>query len=266
MIQLVRVTTDQDFRINRFTDRVALDAEKTGLMLKARKIISFSPHPDDSELIAGGYLASSIDRHAEVKLVVVSDDRMSFTSIENALPMEKIVEIRKDEEMKALHTLAITDVEFLEYTDSRVPEPKILMKDFIRIIRGYAPDLVISVDPFLPYEAHPDHLNTGNALLRAVLFHQFPYILKSIKIKSKPPTIALGASAFPNAIISVDHSMDRKIASILSHKSQFPNAEDIERRVRDTASVFGKLINSRYGEAFKVLRPDETHLDVLAAY
>ena len=235
-------------------------------MLDSRKIISFSPHPDDSELIAGGFLASAVARKAEVKLVVVSDDRMSFTSIEKKLPMEKIVAIRKEEELKAIETLGIRDAEFLEYADSRVPEPKTLMNDFLRIIRGYAPDLVISVDPFLPYEAHPDHLNTGHALLRAVLFHQFPYVLKSALVKSGPPNVALGASASPNVIVPIDGFMDKKVESIVAHKSQFPDAEAIGRKIRDMGSILGKRINCRYGEAFKVLLPDEMHVDVLASY
>jgi len=245
-------------------NKVSSQDERTSLLLNAKRIISFSPHPDDSELIAGGYLANAIDRKAEVKLVVVSDDRMSFTSIENELPMEKIVAVRKDEEIRAVEILGIKDTQFLEYADSRIPQPTLLMNDFLTIIRSYGPDLVISVDPYLPYEAHPDHLNTGNALLRAVLFHQYPYVLKSARAKSKPPVIALGATASPNAVVSIDSSIDRKIRSILCHKSQFPNAEDIEQKIRNTASIFGRIISCRYGEAFKVLLPDEIHMGMLA--
>jgi len=102
-------------------ERIQVREERTRILLTAKRILSFSPHPDDSELIAGGYLASSIDRKAEVKLVVVSDDRMSFTSIENELPMEKIVAIRKDEETNAIEALGIRDTQFLEYSDSRIP-------------------------------------------------------------------------------------------------------------------------------------------------
>jgi len=245
-------------------ERIQVREERTRILLTAKRILSFSPHPDDSELIAGGYLASSIDRKAEVKLVVVSDDRMSFTSIENELPMEKIVEIRKDEETNAIEALGIRDTQFLEYSDSRIPEPKYLMNDFLAIIRNYAPDVVVSIDPYLPYEAHPDHLNTGNALLRAVLFHQYPYVLKSTGPKSKPPVIALGATAYPNAIVSIDRSMDRKVKSILCHRTQFPNPESIEKKIRSIASTYGKLINSCYGEAFNVLFPEEIHMGNLA--
>ena len=250
--------------LNHPPNKVSSQNERTSLLLNAKRIISFSPHPDDSELIAGGYLANAIDRKAEVKLVVVSDDRMSFTSIENELPMEKIVAVRKDEEIRAVEILGIKDTQFLEYADSRIPEPMALMNDFLTIIRSYAPDLVISVDPYLPYEAHPDHLNTGNALLRAVLFHQYPYVLKSARAKSKPPIIALGATASPNAIVPIDSSIDRKIRSILCHKSQFPKAEDIEQKIRNTASIFGRMISCRYGEAFKVLLPDEINMGMLA--
>src|SRR5208282_5163495 len=168
----------QNVRSNHSLDHISLQEERTRLLLNAKRIISFSPHPDDSELIAGGYLANAIDRKAEVKLVVVSDDRMSFTSIENELPMEKIVAIRKDEEISAVEVL--------------------------------------------------------------------------------------GATVTPNAIVSIDSSIDRKIRSILCHKSQFPNAEDIEQKIPNTASIFGRMISCRYGEAFKVLLPDEIHTGMLA--
>ena len=245
-------------------ERIQVQEERTRILLDAERILSFSPHPDDLELIAGGYLASSIDRKAEVKLVVVSDDRMSFNSIENELPTEKIVAIRKDEETKAVEVLGIRDTQFLEYPDSDIPEPKFLMNDFLAIIRSYEPDVVVSVDPCLPYEAHPDHLNTGNAILRAVLFHQFPYVLKSTRPKSKPPVIALGATAYPNAIVSIEGSIDRKVKSILCHRTQFPNPEGIEKKIRSVASTYGGMINSRYGEAFNVLFHEEIHMGILA--
>lgn len=260
------MSQSQSTKFERYLSRIILDDEKTGLLLKARKIISFSPHPDDSEIIAGAYLAAAIKKGASAKLVVVSDDRMSFTSIENKLPMESIVATRKAEELKAIEILGIKDVKFLEYIDSRVPEPSQLMYDFISIIRDYEPDLVITVDPYLPYESHPDHLNTGNAVLRAVLFHQYPYVKQEVTIKSPPPVVALGGTANPNAIVGVDETIDTKVRSVLAHASQFPKQSEMESRLKTHASKLGALIKCRYGEAFKVLMPEEIHMDVLASF
>jgi LmbE family N-acetylglucosaminyl deacetylase len=256
----------QSRKLERYLSSIVLDNEKTALLLNAKKIISFSPHPDDCEIIAGAYLASAVKRGVDVKLVVVSDDRMSFTSIENKLPMETIVATRKVEELKAVEILGIKDVEFLEHIDSRVPEPSQLMYELIPVIRNYAPDLVITVDPYLPYESHPDHLNTGNAVLRAVLFHRYPYIMQGSQVKSPPPAIALGGTASPNVIVKVDDTIQKKVESVLAHGSQFPDQIEMESRLKTHASKLGALINCRYGEAFRVLMPEEIHLDVFASF
>jgi LmbE family N-acetylglucosaminyl deacetylase len=253
-------------RFDRYFQQVRLDEERTSIMKRSKRIVAFSPHPDDMEIVAGGFLASAVDRGAQVKVEVVSDDRMSFTSMEKVRSMEEIVSIRKREEIQAMNVLGIKDIEFLEYIDSQVPEPSALLRDFVRVMRSYEPDLAVTVDPFLPYEAHPDHINTGRGVMQAVLFHGYPYIVKDAKVQSKPPALALGASSSPNAIVCIDGVIDRKIESILAHASQFPDREEMEKRVRDISSLFGKVANCVYGEPFKVLLPDETHLDVFASF
>jgi hypothetical protein len=40
----------------------------------------------------------------------------------------------------------------------------------------------------------------------------------------------------------------------------------MEKRVRAISSLFGKVANCGYGEPFKVLFPDEIHLDVFASF
>jgi len=253
-------------RFNRYFQQLTLDEERTSILKHSKRIVAFSPHPDDTEIIAGGFLASAVDRGAQVRVVVVSDDRMSFTSMERLRSMEEIVATRKKEEIEAMNILGIKDIEFLEYVDSQVPEPRALSRDFIGIMRSYEPDLAITVDPFLPYEAHPDHVNTGRGVMQAVLFHAYPYIIKDVKVQSNPPALALGASSSPNAIVCIDGTIDRKVKSILSHASQFPDREEMEKRVRDISSLFGKAANCGYGEPFKVLLPDEIHLDIFASF
>jgi LmbE family N-acetylglucosaminyl deacetylase len=253
-------------RFDRYFQELRLDEERTSVLKQSKRIVAFSPHPDDMEIVAGGFLASAVDRGAQVKVVVVSDGRMGFTSMEKVRSMEEIVSIRKKEEIAAMNVLGIKDIKFLEYIDSQVPEPRWLLRDFVGIMRGYEPDLAVTVDPFLPYEAHPDHVNTGRGVMQAVLFYAYPYIIKEAKAQSKPPALALGASSSPNAILCIDGIIDRKIESILFHASQFPNREDMEKRVRAISSLFGKIANCSYGEPFKVLLTDEIHLDVFASF
>ena len=47
-------------------------------------IVAVSPHPNDVEVIAGGYLSMMVDAGTLVKVVVVSDGRMGMGSVEYA--------------------------------------------------------------------------------------------------------------------------------------------------------------------------------------
>jgi LmbE family N-acetylglucosaminyl deacetylase len=255
-----------DPRSQRYLDSLRIDPERTEMLKTSRRILAFSPHPDDTEIVAGGYLASAVDRGAKVKVVVTSDDRMSFTSMETPMGMEEIAAVRKKEETEAMHILGIDDLEFLEYIDSQVPEPKVLLRDYIRIIRNYEPDLAITVDPYLPYEAHPDHVNTGKSVMQAVLFHNYPYIMREFEVKSKPPLLALAATVSPNAIVPIDDSIDRKLDSILAHASQFPDREKMSDFIRTMSALHGKFVGCAYGEAFRVLVQDELHLSLFASF
>jgi len=252
-------------RVEEFIRRLNLDPERVAALKQSKRILAISPHPDDTEIIAGGFLALAVRNGAQVRAVVVSDDRMSFTAIPPNLGMEEIATIRKREERDAMNILGVKDFEFLEYIDSQVPSPEVLSGHLIRIERRYQPDLVVTVDPFLPYEAHPDHLNTGRSVMQAVLFHEYPYIVKEAEVKSKPPTLALGGTASPNAILPIDDTIEEKLKSILAHTSQFPNREETENRIRSVSSALGKAAGCRYGEAFKVLLPGEIHLDPFAS-
>ena len=255
-----------DRPIEEFVRDLRPNEERANLMTNCRRIVAFSPHPDDTEIIAGGFLAAAVRRGAEVKVVVAADDRMAFTSPEKEMPMEERVAIRKREEKEALKVLGIKDVEFLEYIDSELPEARVLFRDFVAIMRDYGPDLAITVDPLLPHESQSDHINTGRAVMEAVLLyplvHAGGYLARRIKVKAKPPIIALGWTSSPNAIVRIDETIDTKVAAILSHASQFPDGKKMDKAIRRIASVYGQAIKCNYAEAFKVLRLDELHMDV----
>ncbi|MFP3196753.1 MAG: hypothetical protein RXQ74_07765 [Caldivirga sp.] len=91
----------------------------------------------------------------------------------------------------------------------------------IKVTRSFKPNLVLTVDPHLPYEAHPDHVNTGLAVMQAVLFHGIPRIVSEYRVESPPPMLALGATAKPNALVCIDDYMDRKMRALRAHRTQF---------------------------------------------
>ncbi|ABW01668.1 PIG-L deacetylase family protein [Caldivirga maquilingensis] len=204
-------------KLTEYIKGIRVNGNLVNLLRSANRIIAFSPHPDDVEVIAGGYLAMMSDKGASVKVIVVSDGRMGMGSMEYAV--DEVVAIRRREELEAMRILGVHDVEFLNYIDSEVPEPGILRRDFIRVIRSFKPDVAVTVDPSLPYEAHPDHVNTGLAVMQAVLFHGIPRVLSEYKVESQPPVLALGATVRLNAIVCINDVIDKEINALRTHKN-----------------------------------------------
>ena len=240
---------------------IKINEKLVTLLKSANRIIAFSPHPDDVEVIAGGYLAMMAGKAALIKVIVVSDGRMGM-AMEYAV--DEAIAIRRHEELEAMKILGINDVEFLNYIDSEIPESRILRRDFIRIIRGFKPNVVVTVDPTLPYEAHPDHVNTGLAVMQAVLFHGIPRILSEYKVESQPPILALGATTRPNALICIDDYVDEKMKALRAHKSQFN--DELLKYIELIHMKLGNVVGCKYAEAFKVLTPSELHMNPLAEY
>ncbi|MGC8570363.1 PIG-L deacetylase family protein [Caldivirga sp.] len=249
-------------KLTEYIKGIRINENLVNFLRSVNRIIAFSPHPDDAEVIAGGYLAMMTSKGALVKVIVVSDGRMGIGSMEYT--PDEVIAIRRREELEAMRILGVHDVEFLNYVDSEVPEPEILRRDFIRIIRGFKPDVVITVDPRLPYEAHPDHVNTGLAVMQAVLFHGIPRVLSEYRVESQPPVLALGATVRPNALICIDDYVDRKMNALRAHKSQF--SEELLMNIELIHLKLGSAAGCKYAEAFKVLTPSELHMNPLAEY
>ncbi|WP_084761428.1 PIG-L deacetylase family protein [Caldivirga sp. MU80] len=247
-------------RLNTYIKGITVNPELTKVLISASRILTISPHPDDIEVIAGGYLSMMVDKGSVVKNVVVSDDRMSIGSMEYT--PDEVMSIRRREELEAMGIIGVRDVEFLNYIDSEVPEPSLLRRDLIKVTRSFKPNLVLTVDPHLPYEAHPDHVNTGLAVMQAVLFHGIPRIVSEYRVESPPPMLALGATAKPNALVCIDDYMDRKMRALRAHRTQF--SDELLNIIETLHSKLGEAAGCRYAEAFRVLRPSELHMNPLA--
>lgn len=224
--------------------------DRENIMLSSKKVMAISPHPDDAEIIAGGYLAMKSRDGSKIQLIVVTDGSMGTKILG-----KDVSEIRKKEQIESAKILGIEDIVFLGIKDTEVPPPNILMKTLLPLIRNFSPDLIITVDPYLKYESHPDHLNTGMGVLQSVLFYSLPNIGSGIPF-SQPPALALSPSNNPNVIINIDNYINEKIKSLNAHSSQQLNISDILK----LSSFFGKEIKCQYAEPFRLIFKDELHM------
>jgi LmbE family N-acetylglucosaminyl deacetylase len=240
--------------------RVSLSKSKLAVMQSSSKILAFSPHPDDSEEFAGGFLCQAVNRGARVKIVVVSDGRKGS---HDATDEEKVAEKRRQEQEMAAKKMGAEKTEYLGYKDTEVPQPRIMRDLLMSHMRLFGPQLVVTLDPALPNEAHLDHVYTGIAVMEAVLLLHHPTIASGDPVeRSKRPYLALAATHRPNVIVNIEDTIEKKVEVVSCHSSQIRDPAAYKKSLLHTAIRYGKMAGCKYGEAFRVLEPQQLHCDL----
>ncbi|MEW6046340.1 MAG: PIG-L deacetylase family protein, partial [Bacillota bacterium] len=181
---------------------------------QCRRVLCVQPHPDDTDIGAGATIARLARLGAEIFYLTVTDGRAGQHGRE--LAPDELASVRKREQEAAARVLGVKELRWLGYPDCGDYSEHAVRQDVIRAIRELRPDLVMTVDPHLPYESHPDHLMCGRAAAGAVLLYNF------LNIKTDPAVdgafapyelkgIAYYHTANPNSYVEVSQEeWDRK--------------------------------------------------------
>ncbi|WP_029689378.1 PIG-L deacetylase family protein [Thermoanaerobacter sp. A7A] len=189
-------------------------------ILEVKSILCVQPHPDDNEIGAGGLLSILNDKGAKIVFATVTDGRRGLSGRD--ISHEEIIKIRHKEKEEAGRILGVSkyiDLLFEDGGDYSISE---LTENLVKIFRSIRPELVLTVDPWTPYEAHPDHQKTGKAVAAAMLAARnlsLPHLGESVTIEQ----IAFYSTPYPNTYIDITNYWERKIEAIRAHKSQFEN-------------------------------------------
>lgn len=236
-------------------------------LLEMRRVLVIQPHADDGEVGAGGTIARLVQAGAEVFYLTVADDRVG--SRDRAIYPEQLANIRVKEEEEAMRVLGVARNHWLGWRDSEVLPSHQLREQMIREIRMVRPDMVMTMDPWLFYEAHPDHRHTGMMAAEAALLAPQPYV-EALHLREgiephEVQAVAFMGTARPNTFVDVSDTFEMKLRAIRAHDSQFAAQWDFyetyltfkARQLAQEHEMAGKLV-----EAFKVLRPLHLHYNV----
>lgn len=233
---------------------------------KCKSILCIQPHPDDNETGAGGTIAKLAARGCHVTYLTVTDGRIGSTNPE--MDINDMISTRRREAEAAAGILGVKDKIFLDYPDAGYINEKELTERIVKVIREVEPEFVMTVDPFLPYEAHPDHRRVGMAVAEACLFSVFPNFYsygetsasKSWEVKG----VAFYNTSYPNSFIDVTDTWNLKIESIGAHKSQFSGEmfELYKMYFGFKAQELGGKSGFKMAEGFKVFTPMLLHANV----
>lgn len=231
-------------------------------LMAAKKLVVFSPHPDDNEVGAGATIARLIAQGCDVTYVIATSGQAG--SEDPAISGEQLAAVRKEEQVMALEILGGGRIIFLDYPDTQLQEHAAeLGRDVIRVIREVRPDFIMSPDPWLPYEAHPDHTTLGHQVSTGVIMAPFALAQPDLGPPVPSPSIAYYGSAWPNTVVDVTSTFEAKLRALDAHKSQFgpPLGPQLMMYLTLLAQEIGREIGVERAEPFKVLTPHHLHFN-----
>ena len=207
-----------------------------------QRILVIYPHPDDEAFSVSGTLAKYIAGGAQVTYACLTlgemGRNMGIPPFANRVTLPAI---RKEELIAACQAIGIQDLRMLGFHDKMIEfeDPQLLDDSIMALLKELNPSLVITFYP--GYSVHPDHDATGAAVIRTI--GRLPV--------AERPTVHCVAFATnheqaigkADVIVDVTDFLDRKMASIRAHRSQFQAAELVGKNKLNDEQIrlrFGK--------------------------
>lgn len=237
-------------------------------IFSAKRILCVQPHYDDNDIAAAGILKQLQQNGAEIFYLTVTDDLMGV--IDTSLTPEAAAEALKRDQLAAGEIIGIKEQNWLGYPDAGQYDYFDLRRDLLKYIRQLKPDFVFAPDPWLTYEAHRDHIQTGLATAEAVMFAGL------IKIASSDPAVdsdyegqPIDGIVFyytrePNTIADITSTWGDKISAVRCYQAQF-EPDDMDMLVMALDMKSRQVAADRdfeYGEPLKVLHPQSLHCGI----
>lgn len=231
------------------------------------RVLVIAAHPDDAEFSFGATVARLSDEGAHVGYVIVSDGAQG--SEDPDIPSKELTRTRYAEQREAAAALGVTEVEFLGFADGSLADSVELRLALTRELRRHRPDLVLTHQPLRSLQfpigaSHPDHLAVGEAALNAVYPfarnpRAFPELLAEGLPAHKVAEVWVPGHEHADLLVDVDRTTERKVAAILTHRSQFRGSADPRADIQwavDRMRGNGALLGVTYAEAYKRIITD----------
>ena len=223
---------------------------------KAKKILAIQPHADDNEIGAGGAIKYFTDKGIEVVYLTITDGCLGQKT--GKYTKEELIAIRQKEAKEAGEVLGVKEFHFLSYPDGSLFDTIKLSHDIAKVIRTVKPDFIIVPDPYLPYEAHLDHIATGKAASAAILISDlYDPELDSHSVKG----IGYYFTSCPNTVIDITDTYETQVKAMGIHKSQIDKKTLALFTIyfKDIAKKTAKDEKFKLGCGLKVLGPLHLH-------
>ena len=205
--------------------------------LFGERILAIAPHPDDETIGYGGCLAMHVERGDAVKIVIATDGRRG--DYNGKFDPHLYIALRQQECQRATSILGVSDVEFWKFADGTLSEDTNFIPQLTDCINTFEPNAIYFPSPF---EIHPDHLATAEA------------VIKSINKTSLNPILLMGEIGemmIYNLLVAVDSVYPKKRSALKCYTSQLQYLDiDVMNAGENHVRTANFLRDKKYAEAF----------------
>ena len=223
------------------------------------RVLVVAAHPDDIEFGAAGTVARWITEGATVQYLLMT--RGDKGSDNPAADPVALAGLREVEQRAAAAEIGVRTVEFLGEPDGQV-EPSLRLRERVtRAIRAFRPEIVMSHDPTVLFVNnewinHPDHRAVGTVVVDAVFPTardplNFPEHLAAGLEAWKVAELFLWSTNEANQLVDIGETLERKIAALAHHASQFRDFGETARWLRRGAEELGERAGYVAAEGFR---------------
>ncbi len=226
-----------------------------GFDVPARAMAIFA-HPDDAEFGCSGTLALFAALGTRVTYcLLTSGDKGTH---DPKMTPRRIARIREREQRAAGGVVGVEEFLFLRRHDGELETSLRLRGEVCRVIRERKPELVLTQDPWRPYQMHPDHRVAGWMALDGIIAARdhlfFPRQLRGGRLRRhRVSRVLLFGTSDPNIWFDVSATFEKKLAALKAHASQVREFSRLAERMRAFAAATGGAWGLEAAEAFRYL-------------
>ncbi|HEX2194322.1 MAG TPA: PIG-L deacetylase family protein [Candidatus Limnocylindria bacterium] len=223
------------------------------------RVLVVAAHPDDIEFGAAGTIARWTHEGALVHYLLVT--RGDKGSDDPTTDPGELARVRELEQRAAAAEIGVQGVDFLDEPDGQVQPTLRLRERITYAIRAFRPEVVMTHDPTVMFVNnewvnHPDHRAVGEVAVDAVFptardplnFHEH---LDAGLDAWKVAELFLWSTNEANQIVDVGDTIERKLAALAHHASQFHDLAETSRWLRRRAEELGERTGYPAAEGFR---------------
>ena len=254
---------------------------------KILNIVAIFAHPDDLSIFCAGTLARWAEEGHNVYALCCTSGEVGTLRLD--LTKEQVADTREKELRAANEIIGIKETIILDYPDAGFINGPELREKLVFFVRKLKADRVVTFDPWVSYEVHPDHVIVGRMAAEAAAFAAFPLLYSEQRKKSVEPYECsevwfmglLGHK--PNYFVDITSTLEKKIEAALKFEATLEllaqlfapkidpanvSPEQMKKLIkyanrlyRSMAAAIGNNVDLKAAEAFFVQKTLPGHFD-----